>query len=394
MGRVEAIIAAGGRGRRVGADRNKLLLPLAGRPVLAHTLEAFERAACVDRVVLVAAPQDLGACAEIVAGAGFRKVEAIVPGGPERQDSVARGLDAVGPDVEVVVVHDGARPLVAAETIHAAVEGARCWGAVVAALPVRDTIKVVDSACAVVSTPERDRLWAAQTPQAFQAPVLREAFAWAARSGHRGTDEASLVEAAGGRVMVIPGREDNIKITTPADFLVAEAFLASRGDGARPVPPVSVGFGFDVHRLVAGRPLVLGGVEIPSPLGLLGHSDADVLLHALMDALLGAAGLGDIGRCFPDTDERYHGISSVVLLERVAEMLRQAGWQAIHADATVVAEKPKVAPYVPAMAAKVAAVLGMPEERVNIKGKTTEGLGFPGRGEGIAAYAVAVLRKL
>lgn len=393
MGRVYAVIAAGGRGRRVGADRNKVLLPLAGRPVLAHTLAAFEAAGAVDAVVLVAAAEDLDRCGHLVAEAGFGKVEAVVPGGPERQDSVARGLEAVGADADVVVVHDGARPLVTAEVIAAAVDGARRWGAVAAAMPVRDTVKIVDAGGVVVSTPDRDRLWAAQTPQAFRAALLREAYEWAARSGYRGTDEASLVEAAGFRVMVIPGREDNIKITTAADFRVAEAYLALReGDGAG-APAVTVGFGFDVHRLVAGRPLVLGGVEVPFPLGLEGHSDADVLVHALMDALLGAAGLGDIGRLFPDTDERYRGISSISLLEQVAAELRRAGWRPGHVDVTVVAERPRIAPHVPAMISRVAAALGMPAERVSIKGTTTEGLGFAGRGEGIAAYAVAVLRR-
>ncbi len=413
MGRVAAIVPAAGRGRRVGAAVNKLLLPLAGRPVLAHTLAAFQAAPSVDEVILVAGREDLDACRRLLANESFDKVSAVVPGGAERQDSVARGLEALGDDVEIVLVHDGARPLVPVDLIEASVREARRRGAVVAALPVKDTVKLVAPEGAVRETPDRRACFAAQTPQAFRADVLRRAIAWARAAGFAGTDEASLVEKSGGRVQVIPGREENIKITTPDDFILAEVLLARRagaanggrgafGGGAgvpaesgtwRGVTTVRVGFGYDVHALVEGRRLVLGGVDIPFDKGLAGHSDADVLTHALMDALLGAAGLGDIGRRFPDTDERYRGADSIGLLERVVELLEREGWRPGNADLTLVAQRPRLAGHVPAMRERLAAALRVPPARVNIKATTTEGLGFAGRGEGIAAYAVAVLRQ-
>lgn len=391
MGRVAAIIPAAGRGRRMGAPVNKLFLHLAGRPVLAHTLAAFEEAESVDEVILVAAPDDLVACREMLAQWPGPKVAAVVAGGAERQESVANGLAALSGDVEIVVVHDGARPLVSPRLIDESVRAARRWGAVVAAVPVKDTIKLVAPDGAVRGTPERGACFAAQTPQAFQAAVIRAAFAWAADAGLTGTDEASIVEKSGHRVQVIPGCEENIKLTTPADFLVAEGFLARRagreGEGAG----LRVGFGYDVHALVEGRRLVLGGVEIPFEKGLAGHSDADVLTHALMDALLGAAGLGDIGRHFPDTDERYRDANSLVLLGAVAVMLQRERLRLANADITVIAQRPRLAGYVPAMRERLAAVLRVEPERINVKATTTEGLGFAGRGEGIAACAVAVL---
>lgn len=391
MGKVAVVIAAAGRGRRVGAPVNKLLLPLAGRPVLAHTLAACEAAPSVDEVVLVAAREDLDACRRLLAAERFPKVTALVSGGPERQDSVACGLAVLGDDVDIVVVHDGARPLVPPELIEAAVREARRGGAVVAALPVKETVKLVEPGGAVRETPDRRACFAAQTPQAFRADVLRQAYAWARAAGFSGTDEASLVEKSGGRVQVIPGHEENIKLTTPDDFLLAEVVLARRGGTGDREAAVRVGFGYDVHALVEGRRLVLGGEEIPFEKGLAGHSDADVLTHALMDALLGAAGMGDIGRLFPDTDDRYRGASSLTLLEQVVGLLGRAGWRPGNVDVTVVAQRPRLAGHVPAMSQRLAAVLGVSPARVSVKATTTEGLGFTGRGEGIAAYAVATL---
>lgn len=394
---VKAVIAAAGSGRRMGAEENKLFLPLDGRPLLAHTLAAFEAAGVVEGIVVVLREEDVPRGRALTAAAGFRKVEALVPGGAERQDSVGSGLAALGGGVDVVVVHDGARPLVSPALLEATAEAARRAGAALAAVPVKDTIKVVDPGGVVTSTPDRRALWAAQTPQAFRTDLLREAFAWAAANGVRGTDEASLVELYGHPVRVVPGEEENLKITTPLDLRIAAALLArSEAAPAAPAPLGAiggqrVGFGYDVHPLVPGRRLVLGGVEIPHETGLAGHSDADAVAHAIIDALLGAAGEGDIGRWFPDSDERHRDADSLVLLAAVARELRRAGWRVGNVDVTVVAERPRLAPFVDTMRERLAAALAAPAGRVNVKATTTEGLGFAGRREGIAAYAVALL---
>lgn len=392
-GDVRAIIPAAGRGKRFGAAGNKLFLPLAGRPVLAHTLRAFEDSRRVDAVILVLAPGDREALAGLLARYRFGKLRAVIDGGAERQDSVARGLELVDTG-GIVLVHDGARPLVTPDLIDEAVAAAERWGAAVVGIPVKDTVKVVTDGW-IRETPDRRGLFAAQTPQAFRADLLHRAFDWARSTGFLGTDEASLVERTGTRVRLVPGSPENVKITTAEDMLVAEEILGRRGSSAvsqgNTGGRVSVGFGFDVHPLVEGGRLVLGGVEIPHSHGLLGHSDADVAIHALADALLGAAGLGDVGRHFPDTDESLRGISSLTILKRVGEMLREAGWRVANADLTVVAQTPRLNPHFPEMRSRLAAALGVPESAVNLKATTSEGLGFPGRGEGMVAFAVAAL---
>lgn len=371
----------------MGAPCNKLFLPLAGRPLLAHTLEALEASPSIASIVVVVGSGEEDLCRRLVLEPSmFTKVQAVVPGGEERQDSVALGLEAAG-DADVYLVHDGARPFVTPAIIDAAVAAAWGSGACVVAVPAKDTMKVVEGGF-VQATPDRSTLWAAQTPQAFRAGVLRSALERASREGWRATDEAALVEAAGVPVQVVPGSWANIKVTTREDMYFAAGLLSGQG-GA--VAAVRVGFGFDVHALATGRRLVLGGVEIPWDKGLLGHSDADVAIHALMDALLGAAGLGDIGCHFPPTDERYRGISSMLLLDQVGAMVRNEGFQVSSADVTLVAEAPRLAPHIPAVRQSLAARLGLPPSRLNVKATTTEGLGFAGRGEGIAAYAVAVL---
>lgn len=394
-----AVIAAGGSGRRMGAAVNKLFLPLADRPLLAHTLEAFEAASSVGRVVVAARAEDGGACRELVDRYGFGKVVDIVAGGAERQDTVAAGLAAVAGYYEncegdggghtIVAVHDGARPLATPALIDRTVAAARRHGAALAALPARETVKVVDAAGRVENTPARDSLHYAQTPQAFRLAVLREAMEKAAEEGVRGTDEAFLVERLGHPVQVIEGEERNIKVTTPSDLAVAECYLGRWSGGEAGV--IRVGFGMDVHPFQEGRALVLGGVRVPHSPGLGGHSDADVLAHAVIDALMGAAGKGDIGRRFPDTDERFRDADSLALLAEVVAALRGERWRVGNLDATVAAESPRLAPHVGEMERRLAAVLGMGPGRVNVKATTTEGLGFVGRREGIAAYAVATL---
>lgn len=364
---------------------NKQFLPLGDLPVLARSLLAFEEAPSVGAVVVVVTAGDAGRVAELARGEwGCRKVAAVVPGGESRQESVLAGLLALPPDTEVVLVHDGARPLLEPRLVEAVLSEAKRWGAAALAVPVRDTVKEAGGDGFVARTLPRERLWLAQTPQAFRCELLLEAHRRARELGLAATDDAALVEALGHPVRLVRGSYRNLKITFPEDYETALALVGG-------VAPVRFGFGYDVHRLVPGRLLILGGVTVPFPLGLEGHSDADVLLHAVMDALLGAAGLGDIGRHFPDSDPRYAGASSLWLLEQVGQMLSQKGFRVQNVDATLVAQAPRLAAYLPAMEENIARVLGVDVARVNVKATTTEGLGFAGRGEGIAAYAVAAL---
>ncbi len=383
-----AIVLAAGCGRRMGADRPKQFMDLAGKPVLAHTLEAFEQAGSIDRVVLVAPPEQVGRCEAFVKTWGGRKVSAVVPGGVARQDSVAEGLKAVGDEAGVVAVHDAARPLVLPEQIDAVVGEARETGAAVLGTRVTDTVKEVAGE-RVLKTLDRSRLWSVQTPQAFQADLIRRAHREAARSGYVGTDDTALVERLNAPVRVVEGRRDNLKITTPEDLQVAGDILRRRGE--TPALALRIGQGCDVHRLVEDRALILGGVEVRFDRGLLGHSDADVLSHAVGDAILGGLGAGDIGQHFPDTDPAYAGVSSLVLLQRVAGLVKEAGAEILNVDATVMAQRPKLAPYIPQMKSRMAGALGISADRVSVKATTTEGLGFVGTGEGMAAQAVVLI---
>ncbi|SDF85619.1 2-C-methyl-D-erythritol 2,4-cyclodiphosphate synthase [Sporolituus thermophilus DSM 23256] len=381
---VTAIIAAAGQGRRMGAGSNKVLLTLAGIPLVVRTVRQLAACPQIEEIIIVSGPEEMGEMHSLVSAMGLTQKWQVVAGGSERQYSVANALAAVSGKAEIIVVHDGARPLADQTAIENVIAAAREYGAAVVAVPVKDTIKVADANGFVATTPDRKKLWAVQTPQAFQAAILRQAYAQALAEGFLGTDDASLVERLGMPVKLVTGSYRNLKITTPEDMVIAAALL----EGER---TMRVGIGYDVHRLVAGRNLILGGVEIPYEYGLEGHSDADVLLHAIKDALLGAAALGDIGRHFPDTDPRYKGASSLKLLARVKEILAEKGYEAGNVDATVIAQKPKLAPYIAQMNANIAAVLGIDVDRVNVKATTTEGLGFTGRGEGIAAQAVATV---
>lgn len=383
MTKASALIAAAGRGERFGSGINKVLWEVAGKPLLAHTLAVFESCDAIDEIVIVTGRDDIEAAGRIVGRFGFAKVSRIAPGGTHRQDSVRNGLEHI--TGSIVSIHDAARPFVTPELIRACVEEAQRTGACIAAVPVVDTIKSASPEGTVERTIDRANLYAVQTPQTFNTSLIRKAYEQAYSDGVYATDDAALVERIGGRVTIVRGSYENVKITTPSDTVIASARLG----GGR----MRTGIGFDVHRLAEGRRLFLGGVEIPFEKGLLGHSDADVLIHAIMDALLGAAGLGDIGRHFPDTEAEYKDISSLVLLERVGKLLVQHGWQAVNVDAVVICERPKIAPYVPEMTRLIAERLGISPAFVNIKGTTTEGLGFTGRGEGIAAQAVAAVNR-
>ncbi|MDU2065194.1 MAG: 2-C-methyl-D-erythritol 4-phosphate cytidylyltransferase [Sporomusaceae bacterium] len=377
---ITAIIAAAGQGKRMGLKRNKLFVPLFHEPILVQTARVLASVALIDSLVIVAEKNEIDEIHTMLQEAALAKPWKIIAGGSERQYSIANALNSLTDD-GLAVIHDGARPLIDPATIVSAIERAKVVKAVVVGVPVKDTIKEV-VAGKIQATPDRKRLWAVQTPQVFDTALLKKAYEAAARDGVLGTDDASLVERLGVAVEMVEGKYENIKITTPEDLTVARAFLQ------QPVLP-RVGFGYDVHAFCEGRPLILGGVEIPYSLGLKGHSDADVLLHAIKDALLGAAGLGDIGRHFPDTDPRYKGISSLILLEEVFSLLEQEGYYVHNIDATIIAEAPKMAPHIAAMNQKIATALHIAIKQVNIKATTTEKLGFTGRQEGIAAQAIA-----
>ena len=439
--RVAAVVVAAGRGERVGVPE-KVLLPLAGAPMIAWALRALEGAESVGVVVVVAGAHTGEAIARLVAAEGFAKVHAVVTGGERRQDSVAAGVAALPDGIEIVVIHDGARPLAEAELFDRCVRAAVETGAAIAATPVADTLKRAADGV-IIETVDREGVWAAQTPQAFRLSVLREAMA--AHGGETVTDEALLCEAAGLPATIVPASLANLKVTRPEDIAVAEALLGARmaevearsrvvpggeearvGIGGAPGEPrffagaqndagigalndtgvgaqadaagrarigaaVRTGIGYDAHRFAAGRRLVLGGVEIPHERGLEGHSDADVLLHAIADAILGAASLGDIGAHFPPSDARYRDADSLDLLHDVVRLAAEAGWVPGNVDATVLAEAPRIGPHVPAMRARIAACLGLEAAAVGVKATTNEGMGAIGRGEGIAALAVATL---
>ncbi|MFP5376664.1 MAG: 2-C-methyl-D-erythritol 4-phosphate cytidylyltransferase [Acidimicrobiia bacterium] len=362
---VWTIVVAAGGSTRFG--RPKQYAALGGRRVLDWSLAAAREAS--DGVVLVVPPE--------AAGRPEPAADAVVAGAATRSGSVRRGLAAVPAGAEVVVVHDAARPLATPAMVRAGVEAVRGGaGGAVCAVPVTDTVKEVDGTT-VVGTLDRTRLWAVQTPQAFRAAALR-----AAHEGEgEASDDAALLEAAGTPVVVVPGGPGNLKVTVPADLVVAEAFVGT---------PPRVGQGFDVHRFSddPARPRVLGGVVLGGERGLAGHSDADVVAHAVADALLGAAGLGDLGRHFPDDDPAWAGADSLGLLAEVARRVAEAGWRPANVDCTVVLERPRLAPHRDAMEKALGAAVGAP---VSVKAARAEGLGAVGRGEGVACTAVALV---
>lgn len=390
MSEVAAVIAAAGTGSRFGQPAPKVFATLCGQPLLTWSVRAFEDCPEVDTTVLVAPPDHVSVARELCAAERFTKVLAVISGGDHRMDSVRAGLDALLEQPPALVcVHDGARPLVDPATIQRSVAAARLHAAAIAAVRATDTIKHTDPDGRIIATPPRDELYQAQTPQTFSFDLLLSAYRHAERHGLAATDDASLVEQMGETVYISEGHPDNLKITTPDDLARAEWILRRRL--GQLISQARVGVGYDVHALVEGRPLILGGVDVPHPQGLVGHSDADVLFHAISDALLGAAALGDIGQHFPDTEPRWAGADSADLCGRVVAILAEAGWQPANVDATVICERPRLAGHIPQMRSNIAAALDLPVAAVSVKATTTEGLGFAGRGEGIAAQAVVLI---
>lgn len=381
------IIAAAGSSSRMGAGVDKQFALLAGKPVLWNTINVFTQLPQIRQILVTVSPGNADRVSALLQQTVVDIPWQIVAGGAERQDSVRNALAMVFPSVELVMVHDGARPFAEPAYVLQSMRMAAEVGAAVVAAPVKDTIKRSDAGGNVELTLDRSCLWQVQTPQTFRRDLLLAAHARAAAAGVTATDDAALVEWAGGSVSLVRGSYFNFKVTTPEDLVLAEAVAAERRGRRMP----RVGFGYDVHQFVAGRPLMLGGVEVPYDRGLEGHSDADVLLHAISDALLGAAGLGDIGKHFPDTDPRYKGISSLLLLREVCRKLDETGYRTQNIDAVIAAQEPKLAPYIGAMNTAIAEAVGIAVSQVNVKATTTERLGFVGRKEGIAAQAVVMI---
>ncbi len=381
------LLAAGGSAR-MGGD--KMLLELRGRPVLQYSLETFQRSNRVSAIVIVASDANRNAINDLVANADYDKVSAVVAGGARRQDSTANGVDQLmsqhGSGIKFILVHDGARPFVDEAMIERGLMAAAQHGAAVPALPVSDTIKSVKGDGTVEQTLDRSRLRAIQTPQVFQVDV----FAPALRPTQEVTDDASFVELVGGSVGLFDGNSGNIKLTTPDDIERAEVILARRNPGESGAMN-RWGTGFDGHALVSGGPLRLGGVNIEHHRHLEGHSDGDVLLHAIASAVLGAVGLGDLGSNFPSDDPAFAGIDSRELLERVVSMAANAGWEVSYLDATIIAQQPKLSPYVNRINNSIAEMLSIPVDSINIKVTSTDHVGAIGTGEGMAAQAVATL---
>jgi len=380
----KGVVVAAGRSARLGGPLPKQFLELGGRTVLERSVTALGHRPAVDGVVVVV-PADEVEGPRGVAARGWPGVECVVAGGASRADSVRRGVEAAG-DTEFVLVHDAARPFVSPELVDAVIEATRRHGAAVPLLAVPDTVKSVEGD-RIIATVSRERLRLAQTPQGARTSWLRAALERARREGAVVTDEASALEQDGREVAGVAGESSNRKITTADDLADARLRLEP------PVAALRVGTGFDVHRVDPGRPLVLGGVRFEDAPGLAGHSDADVVLHAAMDAVLGAAGLADIGAHFPPDDPTHAGADSAGLARRVARLIEARGFRIVNLDLTLLAEAPKIRDRVERMRAAIADCLGTEPSRVGVKATTLERLGALGRGEGIACQAVALLQS-
>ncbi len=370
----ELILACGGRSTRMGGE-NKLLSLISGKPCICRSCEPFCKFDEIRRIIISAPPELFDTYKSALSG--IEKPILFVNSGETRQQSVTNAVKAAREDI--IMIHDGARPLVSCEEIRASLDDAFEFGSSIVSTPMTETIRFSDGETSY--SPDRSKYYLIKTPQSFS----RKLYLYALESSTGDyTDDAQLLDSVGIAPHLTMGSRNNIKITVSEDLKMAESLIGSGN--------IRIGHGYDVHKLVPDRKLILGGVEIPYTLGLLGHSDADVLTHALMDSLLGAAALGDIGKLFPDTDEKYKGADSIELLKEVCRVLHNNGYQIVNADITVIAQKPKLSPYILAMREALASAMGVDLSSVSVKATTEEGLGFTGSGEGIAAHAVSLIK--
>jgi 2-C-methyl-D-erythritol 4-phosphate cytidylyltransferase / 2-C-methyl-D-erythritol 2,4-cyclodiphosphate synthase len=389
---VSAIIAAAGRGARLGAATPKQLLALGNRTILQRSFDTIDEHDGIHEIV-VALPPDLAASPPPFL-VSSRKPVRVVDGGARRQDSVANAFLQVSERAGVIVIHDAARPFASPDLFSRVIDAAARGGAAIAGLQASDTVKEATAAPGVrivARTIARESIYLAQTPQAFTRTVLEEAIQRGREAIGTATDEASLAEQAGHAVHLVEGESTNIKITTEHDLSVSKALIGIRDSGLGAGSLPRVGTGYDLHRLEPGKPLIIGGVRIPHETGLAGHSDADVLCHAVTDAILGAAGEGDIGQHFPDTDPKWKGANSIEILASAVEIVRAAGYAVANVDAVVIAERPKLLPHIPTMRVNLARAMGIQVSFVSVKGKTNEQVDALGRNEAIAVHAVALL---
>ena len=380
------IVAAGRSTRMEGVD--KLDLEIGGRPVIKHSLDVFAGSDLVESVVVVTRETNIDEIRQKIDSYGYSKPFSVVSGGARRQDSVRNGLDELGcvsSKAEFVAVHDAARPFIDERLLERGLAAAHHVGAAIPVVPLKDTIKRVENGI-VTDTPDRASMSSVQTPQVFRTEILRAAHETVSDDV---TDDASMVEVAGGLVATFKGDYRNIKITTQSDIPVARAIASAEGTGRSQ----HYGIGFDGHKLVEGGPLKLGGVEVEFGMHLQGHSDGDVLMHAVASAILGAAGLGDLGGNFPSSDPTFAGADSALFIRKAVRRAASLGWHVEHLDATVIAQRPRLAKHVPKFETNIALAMGTEEERINVKVTSTDEVGAIGSGEGIAAQAIVTLRR-
>ncbi len=378
------LVAAGRSSRMEGVD--KLFLSIDGRPVLWHSLAVFEECELVNTVIVVTHPSRILEFRDSISNSGFSKPCQIVAGGARRQDSVRKGIEElrrINDEATFIAVHDAARPFIDAAMLTRGVFAARRVGAVIPVVPLKDTIKQVANGL-VIDTPQRDQLFSVQTPQVFRSEILHAAHETVDEDV---TDDASMVEIAGGLVGTFEGSNKNIKITTQSDIPIAHAIAAGQG----PSRTFRSGIGFDGHRLVDGGPLRLGGSEIEFEMHLEGHSDGDVLMHAVASGILGASGLGDLGGNFPSDDPNYAGLDSARFIREATIRAASLEWRVDHVDTMVIAQRPRLATHAQAFESNIAQAIGIEIERVNVKITSTDEVGAIGKGEGIAAQAIVTL---
>ena len=387
---VSGIIVAAGASTRMGGI-NKQLELIDGMPVVVRSALALDNCPSINEIIIATRSEDIDLIANLCEDFGVGKLSRIVAGGDTRMESVGNAISAINKDCQYIAIHDGARPLVSSDDIERVIADAKKHNAAALGVPVKDTIKQVDKKGFIEDTPPRQSLFIAQTPQVFKLSLYLEALEYGTTDI---TDDCQLVENMGESVFITMGNYSNIKLTTPEDFQIGKALSGDVRNTSANSPTMRIGNGYDVHRLVDGRELILGGVNIPFEKGLLGHSDADVLCHAITDSLLGAAALGDIGSHFPDNDEKYRGANSIDLLEKIVDLIEYEGYSIINIDATICAQSPKLAPYIEQMRRNIADACDIDIADVSIKATTQEGLGFVGRHEGISTSAVCLLESV
>lgn len=383
---VSGIIVAAGSSSRMGGI-NKQLELIDGMPVVVKSALALDNCHSINEIIIATRAEDIDLVSNLCMDFGVGKLSGVVAGGDTRMESVRNAISAIDKDSQYIAIHDGARPLVTSEDIERVIADAKKHGAAALGVPVKDTIKQVSKKGFIEDTPPRQSLFAAQTPQVFKLSLYLEAMEYSTKDI---TDDCQLIENMGETVFITNGSYSNIKLTTPEDFQIGKALIGEISN-ATSVTTMRIGNGYDVHKLVKGRKLILGGVNIPFEKGLLGHSDADVLCHAISDSLLGAAALGDIGKHFPDNDVKYKNANSIELLEQVVNLVEYEGYLISNIDATISAQSPKLAPYIEQMRRNIADACDIDIADVSIKATTQEGLGFVGRSEGISSFVVCLL---